>query len=99
MVQVRTGLIAVDVHQHADAHLHAVCDVEFAGTDQGYITKTERTCRRRGELTVEIVCGGKQATDDLVVLEVIAFEHLRHKCLRLGIDLYLGVLVAGRRAT
>ena len=63
-------------------------------------TSPSPSARGRGgrELGGDVVGGGEDDAHEVVVVDRVALEHLRHERLRLGVDLRFGVLVEGCRA-
>jgi len=67
--------LGVEVHHHPDAPLGAALDIELAGTDQGHVAQPVLAGRRRRERAVQVVGGGEEDADQVVVIESVAIEH------------------------
>ena len=75
-MQVATAQLGVEVHQHANRARRSANDVELPGTEQRNIAEAERTRRSGRELRAEIIGRGEDDADELVVIHIIAVQHL-----------------------
>ena len=76
-------------------HRGGVGDVELAGTDQRHIAEAGMPGRGRRERGVEVVGGGEQHTDDVLMIDTVAFDHLGEQRDRPLLDLFDGVGIDG----
>lgn len=65
----------VEMHQHPDAVGHRPGDVELLCTDERDIAQAHGVSRRCRKDRREIACGCEQDRDDIVVGDVVAFQH------------------------
>ncbi len=98
MVQVTATLRSVKMHHHPDATRHPANDFEFLGADERDIAQAESSGRCRRKLCVEICRCREQDTHERIVVNRVAFEHLRDEGLSLGLDLRSDVAFASGRA-
>ena len=73
------------------------CSIPSSRAQQRDVAEPEPR-RGRRELGGDVVGGGEDDADDVVVRDRVALEHRLDQRLRLGVDLVFGVLIAGGRA-
>ena len=76
MAQIGTRPISRDVHHHPDAHRSGIVDVELAGTDERDVPEPSHSGRGGGKGGMDVIGGGEQDADDVVVVHAIAPDHL-----------------------
>ena len=98
--QLVTRLVAVAVHEHADASRHTVRHVLLHRAEQRDVVEAERGARRaRRELRVEVGRGGEDDAHDIIGSEIVAGEELLDETRGLRVDLFPRVLVTRNRAS
>ncbi len=63
------------VHHDPDAHWCRPYDVELAGADERNVTEAGVARCGRRECRMQIVGGREQDTDDVLVVDAVAFDH------------------------
>src|SRR5581483_9385835 len=98
VVQLVAGPFGGEVHHHPDAQRRAALDRQLARADQGHVAEADGPRRRGGEHRRDVLGGGEQDADDVVVTDVVGLEHARHQGLDALGDLIGSVLVDCGRA-
>src|SRR6516165_4328085 len=83
------------VHQDPHATTGAVNDFEFSGTDQRNVTETDPACRGGRKHRPDVVGGGEQDADEIILAQSVALQHGVYECLDALVDL-LDVVVVER---
>lgn len=76
MAKIGSGPIGRDVHHHPDAHRSGVLDVELPGADQRDVAETSHPGRSGGKRGMDVIGGGEQDADDVLVIHPVAPDHL-----------------------
>src|SRR5439155_24039633 len=69
----------------------AVVDGQLPGAQQWHVTEPQRPGGGGREFAVDVIGGGEDDADEILVVDVVAGQHLLHQPLRLLRDLVLGV--------
>jgi hypothetical protein len=98
VVELGAGSLVLDVHEYPHASRRRTSDVELASTDQRDIAKTDLAGSRRREQRVQVIRGGEQDRDQLILRDAVGREHARHELLNALAHRLRGVLIQGRSA-
>lgn len=99
MVKLITGSIGTDVHEYTNTPWGAALDIEFPRADQWNVAQTGLSRRGSGKYRVNVVGRGEQRADQIVLGELVAFEHRLEQGDDPLEDLLGRVLVDRRRPT
>ena len=99
MSEFDTRSLCRDMHHDSDAHRSGVDDVKLTRTDQRNITETSVTSRRSWKGRMEIIRSGEQHTDDVLMVDAVAIDHLLEERDRPLLDLIDGINVDGGGAS